>query len=324
MLWTNRVAIALAAMLAFAAPSVAADYTLNVNTALTPDDPLFKGLESFRDNVAKSSNGKIEVKLFPGSQLGPDEDVLEQARAGAGVAVVVDGGRLGAYVKELGILGAPYVAKDFAELRKIVTSPLFEEWVAKLRTASGHQILAFNWFQGQRHLLTNKAVTKPADLNGVRMRTPGAPVWLETVRALGATPTPMPWTETYSALQLKAIDAVEAQHPASYGSKLYEQVKFITKTGHINLITGVVTSRIWFDKLPADLQQVLRSEALKAGDVASQGTIDSLARYEAQFKEKGVTIAEIDVTPFREASKAVYDKLGYGEVRKQVEAVLAK
>ena len=115
-------------------------------------------------NVAKSSNGKIEIKLFPGSQLGPDEDVLEQARAGAGVAVVVDGGRLGAYVKELGILGAPYVAKDFDELRKLVTSPLFEEWVGKLRNASGHQILSFNWFQGQRHLLTNKPVTKPADL----------------------------------------------------------------------------------------------------------------------------------------------------------------
>jgi tripartite ATP-independent transporter DctP family solute receptor len=317
---------ALAALLTagLAAPAAAADFTLNVNTSLTVDDPLFKGLEAFRDNVAKSSKGRIEIKLFPGSQLGPDEDVLEQARAGAGVAVVVDGGRLGAYVKELGILGAPYVAKDFAELRKLVTSPLFEEWVGKLRNASGHQILAFNWFQGQRHLLTNKPVTKPADLNGLRMRTPGAPVWLETVRALGATPTPMPWTETYSALQLKAIDAVEAQHPASFGSKLYEQVKIITKTGHINLITGVVTSRIWFDKLPADLQKLLRDEALKAGDIASKGTIDSLADYEKKFKEKGVTIAEIDVTPFREATKAVYDKLGYTDLRKQVDAVLSK
>jgi tripartite ATP-independent transporter DctP family solute receptor len=325
MMWTARLAVAaFAATVAFATPGLAQDFTLNVNTALTVDDPLYKGLEAFRDNVAKSSNGKIAIKLFPGSQLGSDEDVLEQARAGAGVAVVVDGGRLGAYVKELGIMGAPYVAKDYAQLRKLITSPLFEEWVAKLRTASGHQILSFNWFQGQRHLLTNKPVTKPADLAGVRMRTPGAPVWLETVRALGATPTPLPWAEVYSAMQLKAIDAVEAQHPASFGSKLYEQVKFITKTGHINLITGVVTSRIWFDKLPADLQKLLRDEALKAGDIASNGTIDSLARFEAQFKEKGVTIAEIDTTPFVESTKAVYDKLGYGELRKQVEAALSK
>ena len=113
----------------------------------------------------------------------------------------------------------------------------------------------------------------------------------------------MPWAEVYSALQLKAIDAVEAQHPASFGAKLYEQVKFITKTGHINLITGLVGSRIWFDKLPPDLQKVLRDEALKAGDIASKGTIDSLTRYEAQFREKGVTVAEIDTTPFREVDQ---------------------
>jgi len=169
----SALSIAIAALTLPTGAALAADWTLNVNTALTVDDPLFKGLEAFKTNVATRTNGRLEVKLFPGSQLGPDEDVLEQARAGAGVAVVVDGGRLGAYVKELGILGAPYVAKDFNELRKLVTSPLFEQWSAKLAATSGHQILSFNWFQGQRHLLTNKPVTKPADLNGVRMRTPG-------------------------------------------------------------------------------------------------------------------------------------------------------
>jgi tripartite ATP-independent transporter DctP family solute receptor len=305
-------------------PAQAAEYTLNVNTALTVDDPLYKGLESFKANVASRSGGRIEVKLFPGSQLGPDEDVLEQARAGAGVAVVVDGGRLAAHVKELGILGAPYLAKDYAEVRKLVTSPLFEQWADKLGKASGHQILSFNWFQGQRHLLTHKAIAKPADLAGVRMRTPGAPVWLETIRAMGATPTPMPWAEVYSALQLKAIDAVEAQHPASYGARLYEQVKFVTKTGHINLITGLVTSKLWFDKLPANLQAVLREESLKAGDLASKGTLDSLAEYERLMREKGVTVAEVDTAPFREATKVVYDKLGYAELRRQVESTLGR
>jgi tripartite ATP-independent transporter DctP family solute receptor len=323
---TRRTALACtlaATLLPFAAPALAADWTLNVNTALSTDDPLFKGLEAFRANVAQRSGGKMEVKLFPGSQLGKDEDVLEQARAGAAVAVVVDGGRLGAYVKELGILSAPYVAKDYDELRKVVTSPMFEQWAAKLGQTSGHQILSFNWFQGQRHLLTNKPITKPADLAGVRMRTPGAPVWLETVRAMGATPTPMPWAEVYSALQLKAIDAVEAQHPATWGSKLYEQVKYVTKTAHFNLITGVVTSRAWFEKLPPEMQKMLREESLKAGDIASRGTIESLAGYEKQMKDKGMIVNEVDVGPFREATQVVYDKLGYADLRKQVASVIA-
>src|SRR4028118_1494661 len=90
-------------------PALAADYTLSVNTALTTTDPLYKGLESFRDAVAERSKGALGVKLFPNSQLGADEDVLEQARAGAPVAVVVDGGRLAVFQKEFGVLGAPYL-----------------------------------------------------------------------------------------------------------------------------------------------------------------------------------------------------------------------
>ena len=110
-----------ASALVIAAPVFAADYTLSVNTALATTDPLYKGLESFAANVATASGGRIEVKLFPNSQLGPDEDVLEQARAGAPVAVVVDGGRLANFVNELGVLGTPYLANGYDGIRKVVT-----------------------------------------------------------------------------------------------------------------------------------------------------------------------------------------------------------
>jgi tripartite ATP-independent transporter DctP family solute receptor len=323
MRWLCR-AVVCAIAVGVATAAGAQQFTLNINTALTTDDPMYAGLERLRDSLAAKSSGRLQAKIFPGSQLGPDEDVLEQARAGAAVAVLVDGGRLAPFVKEFGILGAPYVADGFPELRKFTTTPVFAEWVEKLRKSSSHQILSFNWFQGQRHVLAAKGVKEPNDLKGIRMRTPGAPVWLETVRAMGATPTPMPWADVYSALQLKAIDGAEAQHPATYGSRLYEVVKHITKTGHINLITGLVTSRGWFDKLPADLQTVLKDEAFAAGDWASEETIKSLTKYEGLMKEKGVTFHEIDVTPFKQATLVVYDKLGYTELRKQVSAAIGK
>ena len=101
MKFTSVKALVAVACLAATGPALAADYTLSINTALTTTDPLYKGLESFRDAVAARSNGAIEVKLFPNSQLGPDEDVLEQARAGAPVAVVVDGGRLANFVQRV-------------------------------------------------------------------------------------------------------------------------------------------------------------------------------------------------------------------------------
>ena len=191
-------AFAAGLIISYAAPALSADYTLSVNTALATSDPLYKGLEAFRDNVATASNGAIEVKLFPNSQLGADEDVLEQARAGAPVAVVVDGGRLAAIVNEFGVLGAPYLASGYDGIRKVVVSDKFEEWVQKLHDTSGHQVLSFNWWQGERHLWTKNPVTVPADLAGSRMRTPGAPVWVETVTAMGAVPTPMPFAARWA------------------------------------------------------------------------------------------------------------------------------
>lgn len=321
---TRRAALTGALALPFVArEGLAQAATLNVNSALTADDPLFSGLNAFKQGVETRTNGRVQVRLFPSSQLGPDEDVLEQARAGAGVAVVVDGARLGPFVREFGILGAPYLANGFAELRKVTTSALFDRWVERLRAASGHQVLSFNWFQGERHLLTNRVVNSPADLTGLRLRTPGAPVWLETIRAMGATPTPMPWTEVYSALQLRAIDAAEAQFPAVWGARLHEVIRHIAKTAHINLITGIVGSRAWFDRQPADIRAILREEALKGGDVGSHATIASLEDIENRLRGAGVTIHTPDLAPFREATRVVYDRLNFTALKREVEQVLA-
>ena len=242
---------AITALLALAlALPAAAQTVLNVNTSLTTDDPMYAGLERMKASVEQRTAGKLQIKIFPGSQLGKDEDVLEQARAGANVAVLVDGGRLAPFVKEFGILGAPYLVDNFDQVLRLTSSPLYKGWVDKLRNTSNLQVLSFDWFQGQRNVLTNTPVKVPADLKGIRMRTPGAPVWLETVRAMGATPTGMPWTEVYSALQTKVIDGAEAQMPAIYGARLYEVIKVITKTEHIYLLTGILTSRTWFDTAP--------------------------------------------------------------------------
>jgi tripartite ATP-independent transporter DctP family solute receptor len=323
MITLSRLLAPLALALLAALPA-AAQTVLNVNTALTTDDPMYAGLERMKANVEKRTAGKLAIRIYPGSQLGKDEDVLEQARAGANVAVLVDGGRLAPFVKEFGIMGAPYLVDNYEQVLRLTASPLFKGWVVKLRDAANLQVLSFDWFQGHRHVLTNVPVKVPADLKGIRMRTPGAPVWLETVRAMGATPTGMPWSEVYSALQTKVIDGAEAQHPAVYGARLYEVIKVITKTEHIYLLTGIVTSRTWFDKLPADQQAVLKEESDAAGKWASEKTIESLADYEKKLREKGVSVVEIDKTPFRNATAGVYATLGYTDLRVEVNKALGK
>jgi TRAP-type C4-dicarboxylate transport system substrate-binding protein len=175
------------------------------------------------------------------------------------VAVVVDGGRLAVFQNEFGGLGAPLLASGYDGIRKVVTSDIFEEWVTKPNDGADLQVLSFNCWQGERHLLTKKTISGPADLAGIRMRTPRCPGLDRHHRCDGRNPDPpLPWAEVYSAISSNLIDGAEAQFPAITGAKLDEVITHITKTGHINLITGVVTSGGWFNSLPADLQNILR------------------------------------------------------------------
>jgi tripartite ATP-independent transporter DctP family solute receptor len=285
---------------------------------------MYKGLLEFKKNVEACTNGRIEVKTYPAAQLGSDEDVVEQIRAGGGVALITDGARMERYVKEFGVMIAPYLVNNFAEIRKFTLTPLFADWSKKLHDTAGFQIFSFNWYQGERNYVTNKPIAKPADLAGVRTRTPGSPMWIEVARAMGATPVGMAWSEAYSALSMKAIDAVEVQMPSLWGTRLYEVTKYVAKTRHIHLVTGLIGSAAWFDKLPKDLQQIVQEESLKAGDYASQITIDSLATIEKDIQAKGMIVSEPDLKPFIEATQSVYDKFGYNDLRKQITEAIAK
>ena len=171
----------------------------------------------------------------------------------------------------------------------------------------------------------DQSLKVPADLAGIRMRTPGAPVWMETIRAMGATPTPMGWAEVYPALQQKAIDAVEAQHPASYGSRLYEVTKYITKTGHFNLITGIVTSAKWFDTLPPEYQKILVEECDKAGLEISREMEKEIETLQKDLAAKGMTIVkDVDVAAFKKAGQGAYQVLKLTEVKDQLYKELGK
>lgn len=311
-----------AVIIGITGPADAATYTLKLGFVVTEQDPIFMGAEALKKAVEERTNGDLVIEIYPSSQLGDTKDVQEQAKMGANVGSVTDPGRLAEMVHALGIMLAPYVADNYDELRVISLSKPWKEWEAQLAQQHRLRILSFNWYQGARHLLTNKPITVPADLKGIRMRTPGSAVWQETVRAMGATPVALAWAEVYPALQQKMIDGAEAQYPAIHGASLYEVIKYITKTSHFLLNTCIAVSEDWFQRLPEEYQQILLEEALKAGDVASQLTLEKESEFEAQIKAQGVTVNEVDPTPFKEATAVVYEKLGYEEARKLIKEVL--
>lgn len=298
-------------------------YTLKVSTVLADTDPIVVGLEKMAEEVAKKTDGKLTVEVYPSSQLGDTADVLEQAKGGTNVGVIIDTGMLADYVPDMAIYTAPYVFDDVKEARAFIETDLFASWDEDLAT-HGLRDLSCNWYQGARHFLTNKPIRTPADLKGLRVRTMGSTVAQESMSALGAVPTSLAWSEVYSGLQQKVIDSAEAQLPAVYGASLHEVVDYITETGHFLLYTALVISEEWFQSLPEDYRKILAEASKNAGDYATTLTLEKEVEFKKNMQDAGVTFNSVNIEPFKKASSSVYETMGWIELKAQIDRALGK
>jgi len=300
---------AIAASVLSLLPVVASAQTVNLRVAhaLAPTEPINQAVEAFAKAVNERSDGRLNITVFPSEQLGINREVYEQVRHGAPIIQVADPGFMSDYVPDFGVMNGPYLLNAPEDFQKILDS----EWYGKLieRSAeAGFRSLSFNYFFGNRHMLGNEPFKKPADLAGVTMRISPNPLWIETFAALGARGTPLPWTEVYSALSQNVVEAVEAPLGSLVGSKLQEQRKTLSLTGHFTAFLGLVMSEKIFNSLDPELQQILQEESVKAGTLMTETTLANDQKLLEQLKSQGVTVVEdIDVASFRETTAKVYD-----------------
>ena len=240
-------------------------YTLKFNHVLGPKEPYNEGFLKWAKAVDARTKGGLKIEVFPSAQLGVEEDILEQIRQGANIGQNTDSARMGNYIPGIAIMNGPYFVETLEEVAKLRKAPTVVKWLDELASRFGFKVVSFNWVQGYRHFFTNKPIRKPEDLKGLRIRTPPAPIWQESVRALGATPVAMAFGDMYPGLQQKAIDGVELVYNNIPGGRFYEVLKFANETKHIMLINFEVVSAKWFNSLPKEYQRVLVEEADKAG-----------------------------------------------------------
>jgi TRAP-type C4-dicarboxylate transport system substrate-binding protein len=199
------------------------------------------------------------------------------------------------------------------------------KWNQELADKFGFKVLSFSWVQGYRHFFTNKPIRKPEDLKGLRIRTPPAPIWQESIRALGATPVAMAFTEMYPGLQQRAIDGVELVYNNIPGGKFYEVLKFAAETRHIMLINFEVVSAKWFNTLPKEYQQILVEECDKAGEATSRRIFKLEDEVERDLKKRGMTVVEdVDLKAFRQAGEKAYEVLKIQDAKRQVHKEIGK
>jgi TRAP-type transport system periplasmic protein len=299
-------ALGFAAALAQAQPK----HSLKFNHVLGPKEPYHQGFLDWAKAVEARTQGGLKIEVFHSSQLGKEEDIIEQIRQGANIGQNTDSARMGNYVPGIAVMNGPYFVETLEDVAKLRKAPTVMKWQAELAANFGLKVVSFNWVQGYRHFFTNKPVRKPDDLKGLRIRTPPAPIWQESIRALGATPVAMNFGDMYPGLQQRAIDGVELVYNNIPGGRYYEVLKFANETRHIMLINFEVVSARWFDGLPKEYQAALVEEADKAGAATSKRIFKLEDEVEQQLKKRGMTIVEdVDLAAFRKAGEKAYEVL---------------
>jgi TRAP-type C4-dicarboxylate transport system substrate-binding protein len=298
-------------------------YILKMSTQLADNSPMVAGFRAWASAVNQRTNGRMNIEVYTTAVLGSDEDVIEQALQGANIAVLTDGGRMANYVKDIGIVGMAYIANDYEELTKITETATFKGLDDDL-VKEGIRILSYNWYDGPRNFYTNKVINTPADLNGVRIRTPGAAVWSRSVASLGATPVAMGWNDSYDALENKTIDGVEVQSTSAFPAKMYEVTRFITKTEHFQLANFIMVGEKWFSTLPAEYQKILMEECKKASVENARQILSVAADFERQMVANGMQINQIDKAPFIAAANRAYEELDFKDTRDKLWTEIGK
>jgi tripartite ATP-independent transporter DctP family solute receptor len=321
MKWIVGLLVALAASLCYGQ----AKHSLKFNHVLGPKEPYHEGFLNWAKAVEARTKGGLKIDVFHSAQLGKEEDILEQIRAGANIGQNTDSARMGNYVPGIAVMNGPYFAETLEDVAKLRKAPTVVKWNQELADKFGFKVLSFSWVQGYRHFFTNKPIRRPEDLKGLRIRTPPAPIWQESIRALGATPVAMAFTEMYPGLQQRAIDGVELVYNNIPGGKFYEVLKFGSETRHIMLINFEVVSAKWFNSLPKEYQQILVEECDKAGEATSRQIFKLEDEVEKQLKGRGMTIVEdVDLAAFRKAGEKAYEALKIQDAKRQVHKEIGK
>ena len=287
----------------------AAEYTLKLAHNGPEQHPFQDGAVAFKEHLEASSNGAIEVQIFPGEQLGSEEETSQMIKQGVlSCAVESAGGGLAPFVPEADLFNLPFIFSGMDHFYRVVDGPVGDTVAGKVEDALDAKVLGW-WFSGIRNAWNGtRPIMTPADLEGLKIRVMGSPVLIDTFNALGAQATPMSFGEVYTSLQQGVIDGAETDHVDLLVENFFEVTKYVSLTGHMYLAAALVCGDKALDKLPVDLQAKVRAAA-EAATEAQRVAMDQMAGDAmSQLMEMGLEFNEVDLAPFRDSVGSVYTK----------------
>ena len=228
----------------------------------------------FKDTLEKMSGGAFKVDIFPASQLGSARELLESVQVGTLKAAISTPGEVTMFVPEIEVMAIPFIFSDPLVFYKVAEGPWGQALKEKIRETSGLRVIALGENGGFRNIVNSKReVHTPEDMKGLKIRTIPSNAYMEIVKSMGASPSPIPWTELYTACQTGVVDGQQMMVEGVVSGKMYEVQKYITLTGHIIDYTFFVVNDKWFESLPDDYKNyIIRAGMLaeRAAGIASR------------------------------------------------------
>lgn len=262
------------------------------------------------DEFARRANEKLQgranVTVYGSSQLGSDEVLLQKLKLGT-VDFALPSTIMSTVVDQFGLFEMPYLVKDREHMRRIEEA-VFWDQLAPLAEEKGYRALAV-WENGFRHI-TNKdhAIRTPADLQGIKLRTPKGRWRVKMFQAYGANPTPMPLSEVFVALQTGVMDGQENPLSMIYSTKFQEVQTYLSLTEHVYTPAYLLAGARTWTKLPEDVREILQATARETQEFVHRRGAEIDKELLAELKEGGLEVNEVDRKAFEEASTGIYQE----------------
>lgn len=282
---------------------------LKLSHVFAPNEQLTLTMEEICNNIREKSNGAIDIQHFPQSQLAVYKDGVEQVVRGANFISVEDPSYLADYVPDFNILAGPMLVNSYDEYEYLIQSDEVQEMFAAAEE-QGIKILNLDYIFGFRSMMTNKVITTPADLKGMKIRTPGSQLYVDTINHMGATATPMGFSETISAVQQGVVDGLEGTIDAYAVNGSAEVAKNMALTKHLLGVCGAYISVDVWNSIPEEYQTLIQTEFNEgAARMVKKISEGEAATREKLENEMGITFNEVDTEAFQEAVAPIYENM---------------
>jgi tripartite ATP-independent transporter DctP family solute receptor len=273
--------------------------------------PTVEAIQRMGKKLEQQTNGRITIQMYPSMQLGGEKEMIEQAQVGALQIARISVGAMGPVVDELNVFNMPFIFRDEAHMRKVIDGPIGTELLDKISNSPQSRLIALGWMDaGTRNVYSNKPVTKPADLKGMKVRMMGNPIFVETMNAMGGNGVAMGFNELYSAMQTGVVDGAENNEPTVLAQNHYQVAKVYSLTGHLIIPEIFVFSKRTWDTLSKEDQALVKKLSREAQLEQRQLWDEKTSKATDELKAKGLQFVAADKPAFYKATQPVRDKYG--------------